>query len=65
MGPRRFFVSGGFRVWGGLLAFRWLRIGLTTFLGCFLDILGQKLIENEILSEKIKHPIFSVTIVTS
>jgi hypothetical protein len=42
-----------------LLAFLWPWIGLTRSLGCFLDVFGQKWVENEILDEKMKDPIFS------
>jgi hypothetical protein len=41
-----------------LLAFWWPWIGLTRSLGCFLDAFGQKWVENEILDEKMKDPIF-------
>jgi len=39
------------------LAFWWPWIGLRS-LGCFLDVFGQKWVENEILDEKTKDPIF-------
>jgi hypothetical protein len=52
-----------FGFWGSLLAFWWLWIDLTKFLGCFVNILGQTLVENRILGEKTKDLVFPTTIV--